>query len=122
MLELVLDVYTASTMMSSTVIPSSPSVRSCSLLTTVMTFTLLFLHRILSSHSAGKHLRDLAPAVNMIEQFVTNACASCGLHFKPKAAQHKKCDGYFSRRDNKTPKLSLTDTDVSCSGKLQAAS
>ncbi len=43
-----------------------------------------------SSHSTGKHLRDLTPTVNMIEEFVTKACASCGKQFKPKVAQQKK--------------------------------
>jgi hypothetical protein len=66
------------------------------------------------SHSTGKHFRcrDLTPAVNMIEEFVAKACASCGKHFKPKAAQHMMCDGCFSRRDKKAPKLSSADTSV----------
>jgi hypothetical protein len=65
-----------------------------------------------SPHSAGKHLRDLTPAVHMIEEFVVKVCASCGKQFKPKAAQHKMCDGCFSQCDKKTPKLSSVDTSV----------
>jgi hypothetical protein len=65
-----------------------------------------------SSHSTGKHLRDLTPTVNMIEEFVTKACASCGKQFKLKVAQHKMCDGCFGGCDKKTPKLSSTDTSV----------
>jgi uncharacterized OB-fold protein len=64
------------------------------------------------SHSTGKHLRDHTAAVNMIEELIAKACASCGKHFKPKAAQHKMCDGCFSRRDKKAPKLSSADTSV----------
>ena len=41
-----------------------------------------------SSHSTGKHLRDHAAAVNMLEDFVTKDCASCGKQFKPKAPQY----------------------------------
>jgi hypothetical protein len=29
----------------------------------------------------------------MIEEFIAKLCASCGKQFKPKAAQHKMCDG-----------------------------
>jgi hypothetical protein len=64
------------------------------------------------SHSTVKHLRDHTEAVNMIEEFVAKACASCCKHFKPKAAQHKMCDGCFSRCDKKAPKLSSADTSV----------
>jgi hypothetical protein len=53
------------------------------------------------SPSPGKHLRDHTAVVNMIEDFVAQACGSCGKHFKPKAAQHKMCDGCFGRRDKK---------------------
>jgi hypothetical protein len=48
----------------------------------------------------------------MLEDFVAKACASCGKQFKPKAAQHKMCDGCFNRPDKKTPKLSSADTSV----------
>jgi hypothetical protein len=41
------------------------------------------------SHSTGKHLRDHTAVVNVIENFVAKACASCGKQFKPKAARHK---------------------------------
>jgi hypothetical protein len=64
------------------------------------------------SHSTGKHLRDHTAAVNMIEDFVAKACASCGKQFKPKTAQYKMCDWCFSRRDKKAPKLSSADTSV----------
>jgi hypothetical protein len=64
------------------------------------------------SHSSGKHARDLTPAVNMIENFIAKACASCGKQFKPQAPQRKMCDGCFSRRDKKAPKLSSADTTV----------
>ncbi len=64
------------------------------------------------SHSTDKHLRDHTAAVNMIEEFVAKACASCGKQFKPKVAQHKMCDGCFIRRDKKVPKLSSVDTSV----------
>jgi hypothetical protein len=49
----------------------------------------------------------------MIEEFVAKAFASCGKQFKPKAAQHSMCDGCFSRRDKKAPKLSSADASVS---------
>jgi hypothetical protein len=48
----------------------------------------------------------------MIEDFVAKACASCDKQFKPKAAKHKMCDGCFSMRDKKAPKLSSADTSV----------
>jgi hypothetical protein len=64
------------------------------------------------SHSTGKHLRDHTAAVNMIEELIVKACVSCGKHFKPKDAQHKMCDGWFSRSDKKSPKLSSADTSV----------
>ncbi len=64
------------------------------------------------SHSSGKHARDLTPAVNMIENFIAKACSSCGKQFKPQAPQRKMCDGCFSRRDKKAPKLSSADTTV----------
>ena len=53
------------------------------------------------SHSSVKHVRDLTPAVNMIEEFVAKAYASCGKQFKPQAPKHKMCDGCFSWRDKK---------------------
>ena len=65
-----------------------------------------------SSHSTGKHLRDHTAAVNMIEELVAKDCASCGKQFKPKAPQHKMCDGCFNRRDKKAPRLSSADTSV----------
>ena len=71
-----------------------------------------------SPSSSGKHLRDLTPSVNMIEDFVTKACASCGKQFTPKVPQYKKCDGCFSRRDKKT-KLSSVDTTVTMTPAVQ---
>jgi len=65
-----------------------------------------------SSHSTGKHLRDPTAAVNMVEEFIAKLCATCGKQFKPKAAQHKKCDGCFGRRDKRAPRLSPVDTSV----------
>ena len=45
------------------------------------------------SHTSAKHVRDLTPAVNMIQEFVAKACVSCGKQFKSQAPQHKMCDG-----------------------------
>ena len=54
-----------------------------------------------SSHSSDKHVHDLIPAVNKIEEFVAKACVSCGKQFKPQGPHHKMCDGCFSRCDKK---------------------
>ena len=64
------------------------------------------------SHSSGKHARDLTPAVNMIENFISKACASCDKQFNDQSPQRKMCDECFSRRDKKAPKLSSADTTV----------
>jgi hypothetical protein len=73
------------------------------------------------SHSTGKHVRDHTAAVNMIEELIAKACASCGKHFKPKVAQHKMCDGCFSRCDKKVIGRHISHHDAICSGELQTA-
>ncbi len=42
-----------------------------------------------SSHSTGNHLRDITPAVNMIEDIAAEVCASCNKHFKPRLLSTK---------------------------------
>jgi len=73
-----------------------------------------------SSHSSGKHSRDLTPAVNMIEEFLNKGCASCGKSFNPKVAQ--KCDACVDRCDKEAPKLSSTDTEITMTPAAQETS